>query len=101
MALLRRVTGLALRRARLEQGKRLRDVAATARVSVQYLSEIERGRKEASSEVLAAVCAALGWQLLDLLDAIRRELIGVEVRVVDARIERAPSAVGSQIRLAA
>ena len=101
MALLRRVTGLALRRARLEQGKRLRDVAAAARVSVQYLSEIERGRKEASSEVLAAVCAALGWQVLDLLDAIRRELVGVEVRVVDARIERAPSSAGGQIRLAA
>ena len=101
MALLRHLMGDSLRRARLAQGRTLRDVADAARVSVQYLSEIERGRKEASSEVLAAVCAALGWQLLDLLDAIRRELVGVEVRVVDARIERAPSSAGGQIRLAA
>ncbi|HEX2810425.1 MAG TPA: helix-turn-helix transcriptional regulator [Kineosporiaceae bacterium] len=77
MALLRHLVGDSLRRARLEQGRTLRDVADAARVSLQYLSEIERGRKEASSEVLAAVCAALGWQVLDLLDAVRAELTGV------------------------
>jgi transcriptional regulator with XRE-family HTH domain len=75
MALLRGVIGLVLRRARLAQGKTLRDVAVAARVSVQYLSEVERGLKEASSEVLAAICAALGWQLVDLLDAVRAELV--------------------------
>jgi transcriptional regulator with XRE-family HTH domain len=76
MALLRHLVGDALRRARGEQGRTLRDVADAARVSVQYLSEVERGRKEASSEVLAAICGALGWQVLDLLNAVRAELIG-------------------------
>jgi transcriptional regulator with XRE-family HTH domain len=74
MALLRRVIGLVLRRARTAQGKTLRDVATSSRVSLQYLSEVERGRKEASSEVLAAICTALGWELVDLLDAVRIEL---------------------------
>jgi len=74
MALLRRVIGLVLRRARTAQGKTLRDVAELSRVSLQYLSEVERGRKEASSEVLAAICTALGWELVDLLDAVRVEL---------------------------
>jgi len=76
MALLRGVIGVVLRRARTGQGKTLKDVAASARVSVQYLSELERGRKEASSEVLAAVCVALGWTIVDLLDAVRVELVG-------------------------
>ena len=57
--LLRHVIGGILRRARLAQGRTLVDVAASARVSTAYLSEVERGRKEASSEVLAAVCGAL------------------------------------------
>lgn len=74
MPLLRRVIGAVLRRARQEQSKTLRDVAEVARVSVQYLSEVERGRKEASSEVLAAVCGALGWTILDLLDEVRSDL---------------------------
>jgi XRE family transcriptional regulator, stress-response regulator len=52
-----------LRRARLEQGRTLADVAHAAKVSMQYLSEIERGRKEASSEVLAAICDALETDL--------------------------------------
>jgi transcriptional regulator with XRE-family HTH domain len=74
MALLRGVIGVVLRGARTRQGKTLKVVADDARVSVQYLSEVERGRKEASSEVLAAVCTALGWTIVDLLDAVREEL---------------------------
>lgn len=65
--MLRDVIGDVLRSARLAQGRTLRDVAAEARVSVPYLSEIERGRKEASSEVLASVCRALGLRLVDLV----------------------------------
>ena len=57
---LRQVFGRLLRRARLRQGRTLAEVAERARVSAQYLSEVERGRKEAVSEVLAAVCDALG-----------------------------------------
>jgi len=83
MTLLRGVIGVVLRRARAAQGKTLRDVAEEARVSVQYLSEIERGLKEASSEVLAAVCAALGWSIVDLLDAVRVELAGEPVSAVE------------------
>lgn len=65
--LLRRLVGGILRERREAQGRTLRDVARDARVSVAYLSEIERGRKEASSEVLAAVCRALGMGMVDLL----------------------------------
>ncbi|HEY6796355.1 MAG TPA: helix-turn-helix transcriptional regulator [Kineosporiaceae bacterium] len=74
MPLLRGAIGVVLRRARRHQGKTLKDVADTARISVQYLSEVERGRKEASSEVLSAVITALGWTIVDLLDAVREEL---------------------------
>jgi len=69
-ALLRSVLGEALRRARLEQGRTLADVANAARISMPYLSEVERGRKEVSSEVLAALCDALGIDLADLLIAV-------------------------------
>jgi transcriptional regulator with XRE-family HTH domain len=95
MTLLRHVIGVALRRARQEQGKTLRDVAQAARVSVQYLSEVERGRKEASSEVLAAICAALGWTLIDLLDDVRAEL------VLDLTAPAPVTAIGSRTRVQA
>jgi transcriptional regulator with XRE-family HTH domain len=58
-ALLREVIGDVLRRARTEQGRTLREVSDSARVSLGYLSEVERGRKEASSELLSAICSAL------------------------------------------
>jgi len=72
--LLRTMLGDVLRRTRREQGRTLADVARAARVSMQYLSEIERGRKEASSEVLAAICDALRLDLSDLLAAAGRDL---------------------------
>jgi len=90
MPLLRRLIGSLLRRTRLRQGLTLREVAALARVSVAYLSEVERGRKEVSSEVLAAICTALGLQLTDLLDGVRTELdveLDVE-RAVERGVER-------------
>jgi transcriptional regulator with XRE-family HTH domain len=58
-ALLREVIGDVLRRARTSQGRTLREVSDSARVSLGYLSEVERGRKEASSELLTAICGAL------------------------------------------
>jgi transcriptional regulator with XRE-family HTH domain len=73
--LLRTVVGDALRRHRLDQGRTLADVARAARVSMPYLSEVERGRKEASSEVLAAVCDALRLDLSDLLVDVGREMV--------------------------
>lgn len=57
--LLREVIGDTLRRARTSQGRTLREVSDSARVSLGYLSEVERGRKEASSELLSSICFAL------------------------------------------
>ena len=73
--LLRTMVGEVLRRIRLEQGRTLADVAGEARVSMPYLSELERGRKEASSEILDAICAALDIDLSDLLAEVRRDLV--------------------------
>ena len=67
MILLRRVIGDALRARRQGQHRTLREVSSAANVSLGYLSEIERGQKEASSELLAAICAALGARLSELL----------------------------------
>lgn len=66
--------GRALRVAREERGDRLVDVAERAGVSPQYLSEIERGRKEPSSEMIAAITGALGVDLADLLVGIAGEV---------------------------
>jgi transcriptional regulator with XRE-family HTH domain len=74
MSLLRTAIGRVLRRIRQAQGRTLQDVADRAGVSMAYLSEVERGRKEASSEMLAAICGALGIDLIELLDEVRSEL---------------------------
>ncbi|MBA2308460.1 MAG: helix-turn-helix domain-containing protein [Pseudonocardiales bacterium] len=65
--LLREAIGGSLRRARNERRRTLREISGRARVSLGYLSEVERGRKEASSELLAAICDALEFPLPDLL----------------------------------
>jgi hypothetical protein len=70
----RDVVGEVLRRERRAQQRTLRDVAEAARISMPYLSELERGRKEASSEVLAAAARALGLSLADLLGLAQDEL---------------------------
>jgi transcriptional regulator with XRE-family HTH domain len=72
--LLRTFVGEVLRRHRLEQRRTLVEVAREACVSVQYLSEVERGRKEPSSEILAAVCDSLRIELSDLLAEVGRDL---------------------------
>jgi XRE family transcriptional regulator, stress-response regulator len=66
-SLLREVIGDVLRRARTTQRRTLREVSDAARVSLGYLSEVERGRKEASSELLSAICDALDVPLSQLL----------------------------------
>ena len=73
--LLRMMLGDVLRRTRLEQGRTLADVARAAKVSMPYLSEVERGLKEASSEVLAAICDALSLEMSDLLVEVGRDLV--------------------------
>jgi hypothetical protein len=70
----RDLVGDVLRRERLAQERTLKDVADAARISMPYLSEVERGRKEASSEVLAAAAHALGLGLGDLLSLAQGEL---------------------------
>lgn len=76
----RDLVGDVLRRERLAQERTLKDVADAARISMPYLSEVERGRKEASSEVLAAAAHALGLGLGDLLSLAQGELVRVTSR---------------------
>ncbi|SIR78652.1 Helix-turn-helix domain-containing protein [Williamsia sterculiae] len=72
--LLREVTGRVLRRHRHDRDERLVETARRAGVSSQYLSELERGRKDASSEVLAAVAGSLDLTLLGLTTEVAAEL---------------------------
>jgi transcriptional regulator with XRE-family HTH domain len=67
MVLLRHLLGDVLRRLRVRQGRTLREVSGAARVSLGYLSEVERGQKEASSELLSSICTALGVSLSHVL----------------------------------
>jgi len=94
--LLRTTLGQILRRARREQGRTLADVARAARVSMPYLSELERGRKEASSEVLAAVCDALRIELSDLLAEAGRRLADERARraLIEERARRRKERAG-------
>ena len=79
MAVLRRLIGDALRRERLAQQRTLREVSSAARVSLGYLSEVERGQKEASSELLAAICDALDVPLSRVLREVSDELVLAEL----------------------
>lgn len=76
----REAVGHELRRQRTSQERTLADVAGRAGVSTQYLSEIERGRKEPSSEVLEAVGEALSLTLLDLTRRVWHSLAGSAAR---------------------
>lgn len=76
--LLRTQVGEVIRASRLEQSRTLRDVAAKARVSLGYLSEVERGEKEASSELLAAICAALNLPLSQLFGDVSARFAAAE-----------------------
>ncbi|MGY1743192.1 MULTISPECIES: helix-turn-helix domain-containing protein [unclassified Blastococcus] len=78
MTLLRTQLGTTLRGHRLRQRRTLRDVSGAARVSLGYLSEVERGQKEASSELLASICDALDLELADLLAEVSLELRGAD-----------------------
>ena len=74
----REVLGAELRRVRQLQGRTLRDVSAAASVSLGYLSEVERGEKEASSEMLIAICGALGIPLSELLSSVAGDIAVTE-----------------------
>ncbi|WP_328338920.1 helix-turn-helix domain-containing protein [Micromonospora sp. NBC_00421] len=97
MVLLRRVIGDALRARRQGQHRTLREVSTAANVSLGYLSEIERGQKEPSSELLAAICDALGARLSELLRevsdtvALAEQLPGVLLPVQDEPAAAGPA----------
>jgi len=70
VVIFRRLLGEVLRAQRMRQGRTLRQISADARVSLGYISEIERGQKEASSELLASICAALDVPLSEILSEV-------------------------------
>lgn len=80
MVLLRQLLGDVLRQLRLRQARTLREVSGSARVSLGYLSEVERGQKEASSELLAAICKALGVPLSHVLREVADQLALAELQ---------------------
>lgn len=90
MAVLRRLIGDALRRERLGQQRTLREVSSAARVSLGYLSEVERGQKEASSELLAAICDALEVPLSRVLRDVSADLALAELGSL-ARVAAVPA----------
>ncbi len=91
MVLLRRVLGDELRSQRLRQGRTLREVSAAARVSLGYLSEVERGQKEASSELLASICSALDVPMSVVLRSVSDEFALAELsESVAAEVAAAP-----------
>ncbi|OBH26677.1 transcriptional regulator [Mycobacterium sp. E342] len=81
--LVREVIGDVLREARMTQGRTLREVSDSARVSLGYLSEVERGRKEPSSELLNAICDALQVPLSSVLIDAGERMAGVERVLAD------------------
>lgn len=81
--LLREAIGDRLRHARTNQRRTLREISHSARVSLGYLSEVERGQKEASSELLAAICHALELPLPELLTHVATDMAALDNMVID------------------
>ncbi len=91
MPVLRNELGDVLRDARLGQGKTLRDISSQARVSLGYLSEVERGQKEASSELLASICDALDVPMSAILRDVSERFEMAEGLVDTRSLSRMPS----------
>jgi len=86
MAVLREVVGETLRGVRLRQRRTLREVSTAARVSLGYLSEVERGQKEASSELLGAICTALDIEMSELFGEVTAALRRDEKLALASRV---------------
>lgn len=111
MPVLRQVVGDTLRGLRMRQRRTLREVSATARVSLGYLSEVERGQKEPSSELLAAICSALDVELSELFSEVSHTLRRDEKLALgdnrvalipgsgSARISTAPSSASARVQV--
>ncbi|MEU3711821.1 helix-turn-helix domain-containing protein [Streptomyces catenulae] len=93
MILLRRLLGDVLRRQRQRQGRTLREVSSSARVSLGYLSEVERGQKEASSELLSSICDALDVRMSELMREVSDELALAELAQSAAATDPVPAPV--------
>ena len=87
MILLRRELGDVLREERQSQGRTLREVSAAASVSLGYLSEVERGEKEASSELLASICSALDVPLSEILSEVS-DAVALEEAALAMQLEK-------------
>jgi transcriptional regulator with XRE-family HTH domain len=91
VVIFRRLLGEVLRAQRMRQGRTLRQVSGDARVSLGYISEIERGQKEASSELLASICAALDVPLSEILsevsDAVALEEAALAMQLEDVTVD--------------
>jgi transcriptional regulator with XRE-family HTH domain len=98
--LMREAIGGSLRRVRTARRRTLREVSRRARVSLGYLSEVERGRKEPSSELLAAICDALEIALSDLLTQAAEDIAAEAVRAEATRLRRPVGLRHMDLRLA-
>jgi transcriptional regulator with XRE-family HTH domain len=86
MVLFRRLLGDVLRDQRMQRGMTLREVSKEARVSLGYISEIERGQKEASSELLASLCSALDLPLSEVLHEVSHAVAAEEAALAPTPI---------------
>jgi transcriptional regulator with XRE-family HTH domain len=102
MVLFRRQLGDVLRGERMRRGMTLRELSSEARISLGYISEIERGQKEASSELLASLCEALEVPLSDVLREVSDTVALEEQRIAaEAVVERVPARAGDVVASAA
>ena len=98
MPVLRQVVGETLRGLRMRQRRTLREVSASARVSLGYLSEVERGQKEPSSELLAAICGALDVELSELFGEVSQTLRREEkLALINSRVAVIPAASATRM----
>ena len=97
MVLFRRLLGDVLRDRRMQRGMTLREVSAEARVSLGYISEIERGQKEASSELLASLCLALDAPLSDVLREVSDAVALEEAALAATRLTVAPQVRAGEV----
>lgn len=101
--LLREAIGDRLRHARTNQRRTLREISRSARVSLGYLSEVERGQKEASSELLAAICEALELPMSELLYNVATDVAALDAVSLDRELgrpdhpDRAPAERSSEV----
>ncbi|HEX2895207.1 MAG TPA: helix-turn-helix transcriptional regulator [Marmoricola sp.] len=101
MVLFRRQLGDVLRAERMRRGMTLRELSSEARISLGYISEIERGQKEASSELLFSLCEALEMPLSEVLREVSDTIAVEEQRIAaESAVERVPAAAADVVAAA-